>query len=53
MGGGAAVAFGCSIGQGLSAFALLYYGAPVTFLAIVAGAAIGLRHLISGFAITE
>ncbi|UWQ12465.1 YeeE/YedE family protein [Aliiroseovarius crassostreae] len=53
MGVGAVVAFGCSIGQGLSAFALLYYGAPVTFLAIVAGAAIGLRHLISGFAIAE
>ncbi len=53
MGLGAVVAFGCSVGQGLSAFALLYYGAPVTFLAIVAGAALGLRHLISGFAIAE
>lgn len=53
MGIGAVIAFGCSIGQGLSAFALLYYGAPVTFLAIIAGAALGLRHLISGFAIAE
>ncbi|MAM60299.1 YeeE/YedE family protein [Maritimibacter sp. UBA3975] len=53
MGFGAVVAFGCSIGQGLSAFSLLYYGAPVTFLAIMAGAALGLRHLISGFAPAE
>ncbi len=53
MGVGAVIAFGCSIGQGLSAFSLLYYGAPVTFLAIIAGAALGLRHLISGFAIAE
>ncbi|WP_298571076.1 YeeE/YedE family protein [uncultured Aliiroseovarius sp.] len=53
MGLGAVIAFGCSIGQGLSAFAILYYGAPVTFLAIVAGAALGLRQLISGFAIAE
>ncbi|WP_424943296.1 YeeE/YedE family protein [Aliiroseovarius crassostreae] len=53
MGIGAVIAFGCSVGQGLSAFALLYYGAPVTFLAIIAGAALGLRHLISGFAIAE
>ena len=53
MGFGAVIAFGCSIGQGLSAFALLYYGAPVTFLAIVAGTALGLRHLISGFAAAE
>ncbi|WP_371168857.1 YeeE/YedE family protein [Aliiroseovarius sp. 2305UL8-7] len=53
MGFGAVIAFGCSIGQGLSAFAILYYGAPVTFLAIVAGAAIGLRQLISGFVVAE
>lgn len=49
MGFGAVIAFGCSIGQGLSAFSILYAGAPVTFLAIMAGAALGLRHLISGF----
>ncbi len=53
MGLGAVIAFGCSIGQGLSAFAILYYGAPVTFLAIVAGAALGLRQLISGVAVAE
>lgn len=53
MGLGAVVAFGCSIGQGLSAFSLLYYGAPVTFAAMVLGAAFGLRQLISGFAPAE
>ncbi|MCI2393612.1 YeeE/YedE family protein [Aliiroseovarius sediminis] len=53
MGLGAVIAFGCSIGQGLSAFAILYYGAPVTFAAIFAGAALGLRQLISGFAAAE
>lgn len=50
MGIGAVVAFGCSIGQGLSGFSILFYGAPVTFLAIFAGAALGLRQLITGFA---
>jgi uncharacterized membrane protein YedE/YeeE len=49
MGQGAVIGFGCSVGQGLSAFSLLYYGAPVTFVAILIGAAIGLRQLISGF----
>lgn len=49
MGLGAVIAFGCSIGQGLSAFSVLYYGAPVTFIAIFVGAAFGLRQLISGF----
>ncbi|MCK0143796.1 YeeE/YedE family protein [Aliiroseovarius sp. F20344] len=53
MGIGAVIGFGCSIGQGLSAFSILYYGAPVTFLAILAGAALGLRQLISGFAVAE
>ncbi|MCK8463653.1 YeeE/YedE family protein [Aliiroseovarius sp. S1339] len=53
MGLGAVIALGCSIGQGLSAFAILYYGAPVTFLAIIAGTALGLRQLIAGFAIAE
>jgi hypothetical protein len=41
---------GCSIGQGLSAFSLLAFSAPVTFAAIFAGAAVGLRQLIVGFA---
>jgi len=49
MGVGAAIALGCSIGQGLSAFSVLAVSAPVTFLAIFAGAAIGLRQLIIGF----
>ncbi len=50
MGVGAVVAVGCTIGQGISAFSLLAYSAPVTFAAIVAGAAFGLRQLIEGFA---
>ena len=49
MGAGAVVAFGCSVGQGLSAFSVLAYSAPVTIAAIFAGAALGLRQLISGF----
>lgn len=49
MGFGGVTALGCSVGQGLSAFSLLSYGAPVTLAAIVAGAALGLRHLIRGF----
>ncbi len=48
MGVGAVIALGCSIGQGLSAFSLLAFSAPVTFLAILAGAAFGLRQLIEG-----
>ncbi len=50
MGVGAVIAVGCSIGQGLSAFSLLAFSAPVTFAAIFAGAALGLRQLIVGFA---
>jgi len=50
MGVGAVVAIGCSIGQGLSAFSLLAFSAPVTFAAIFAGAAFGLKQLIVGFA---
>jgi uncharacterized protein len=50
MGVGAVIAMGCSIGQGLSAFSLLAFSAPVTFAAIFAGAAVGLRQLIVGFA---
>lgn len=49
MGVGAVIATGCTIGQGLSAFSLLAFSAPVTFAAIFAGAAIGLRQLIVGF----
>jgi uncharacterized membrane protein YedE/YeeE len=53
MGAGAVIAVGCTIGQGLTAFSLLAISAPVTFLAIVAGAALGLRQLIEGFSIAE
>ncbi|SMX47637.1 YeeE/YedE family protein [Maliponia aquimaris] len=49
MGGGAVIALGCSVGQGLSAFSVLALSAPVTFAAIFAGAALGLRQLILGF----
>lgn len=49
MGIGGVTAMGCSVGQGLTAFSLLHWGAPVTLAAIVAGAALGLRQLISGF----
>lgn len=49
MGIGAVIAIGCSVGQGLSAFSVLAYGAPVTLACIVIGAAIGLRQLIEGF----
>lgn len=50
MGFGAVLALGCTIGQGISAMALLSLSAPITFAAIFAGAAIGLRQLITGFA---
>jgi hypothetical protein len=49
MGAGAVVALGCTIGQGLSAMSMLAFSAPVTFVAIFAGAAFGLRQLIEGF----
>ncbi|MEX0318585.1 MAG: YeeE/YedE family protein [Ruegeria sp.] len=49
MGVGAVLAMGCTVGQGLSAFSLLSISAPVTFIAIFAGAALGLRQLIEGF----
>lgn len=49
MGVGAVVAFGCTIGQGVSAFSVLFYGAPVTLISIFLGAALGLHQLISGF----
>lgn len=50
MGFGAVIATGCTIGQGISAFSVLAFGAPLTFAAIFAGAAFGLRQLIEGFA---
>lgn len=53
MGVGAVIALGCTIGQGLTAFSVLAVSAPVTFLAIFAGATLGLRQLIEGFSIAE
>lgn len=53
MGPGAILAVGCSVGQGLSAFSVLAYSAPVTFAAIFAGAALGLKQLITGFSPAE
>ena len=49
MGAGAVIALGCTVGQGISAFSMLAFSAPVTFLAIFAGASLGLRQLIVGF----
>lgn len=53
MGVGAVVALGCSIGQGLSAFSILAFSAPITFAAIFVGARLGLKHLIEGFVPAE
>ncbi len=49
MGFGAVLALGCTIGQGISAFALFSLGAPLTFVSIYLGASLGLRQLITGF----
>lgn len=46
MGIGGVIALGCSVGQGVSAFATLAWSAPVTLAAIAAGALVGLRRLI-------
>ena len=51
MGAGAVIALGCTVGQGLSAFSVLAYSAPLTCAGIFAGAALGLRQLIVGFGI--
>ncbi len=49
MGMGAVLALGCTIGQGLTAFSVLSLSAPLVFLSIFVGAALGLRQLITGF----
>lgn len=49
MGPGAVLALGCSIGQGISAFTVLAFSAPVAMASIFVGAAFGLRQLIAGF----
>lgn len=46
MGTGAVTAFGCSVGQGLSAFSTLAPSAPLLLASIFAGAALGLRLLV-------
>ena len=48
MGVGATFAFGCSIGQGLSAMAVLSLNAPIALLSIFLGARLGLGYLITG-----
>ena len=53
MGPGAILAVGCSVGQGLSAFSVLSFSAPVAFISIMIGAAFGLRHLIAGLHLAE
>ncbi len=53
MGGGAILAMGCSVGQGLAAFSVLSYSAPVAFISIMIGAAFGLRQLITGLHLAE
>lgn len=53
MGTGAVTALGCSVGQGLSAFSLLSFSAPVVFVSILTGAAFGLRQLIHGWSPAE
>lgn len=49
MGVGAVIALGCTVGQGITAFSMLAFSAPLVFASIVAGAAFGLRQLIEGF----
>ncbi len=49
MGAGAVLAVGCSVGQGISAFSVLAFSAPVATLCIFCGAALGLRQLITGY----
>ena len=49
MGVGAILAVGCSVGQGISAFSMLAFSAPVATVAIFVGAAFGLRQLIQGY----
>ncbi len=53
MGPGAVLAVGCSVGQGISAFSVLAFSAPLAFASIVFGAAFGLKQLITGFALVE
>ena len=47
---GAVLALGCSIGQGLSAFSILAFSAPVVLVSIILGAVLGLKQLVEGAA---
>jgi uncharacterized membrane protein YedE/YeeE len=49
MGFGGAIAVGCSVGQGISAFSTLSYSGPVTLACIVIGCMISIRQLLAGF----
>ena len=53
LGPGAVLAVGCSVGQGISAFSMLAFSAPVAFISIFIGASFGLKQLITGFAPAE
>ncbi|HLZ01107.1 MAG TPA: YeeE/YedE family protein [Bradyrhizobium sp.] len=48
MGTGGIMSMGCTIGQGLSAFSTLAVSAPITMLAIAAGARLGLEYTMTG-----
>ena len=48
MGGGAVLALGCSIGQGLTGMAVLNWTAPVVLASISTGAVIGIKQLVHG-----
>ena len=48
MGVGSVTAFGCTIGQGVSAASLLAWSAPVALLSMFAGATLGLHYLVGG-----
>jgi uncharacterized membrane protein YedE/YeeE len=50
MGFGGVVALGCTVGQGVSGFSTLALGSMLTFLAIVAGAALTMRYEYSRMA---
>jgi len=53
MGVGGVIAVGCTIGQGLSALSLMSASAPVTILAILAGARAGLYVLVEAAAFSR
>lgn len=53
MGIGGVIALGCSVGQGLSAFSVLAWSAPITAASIGVGAIIGLRYLVEGRQMTD